>query len=69
MAEFCLECWNKMNHTRLEEEDVILSAHLDLCEGCAEMKRVVENDGRRKKNCVRIRGGKAAAGGTLTPAP
>jgi len=29
---FCLDCWNKINHTRLTEEDVVLSVYLDLCE-------------------------------------
>ena len=23
MAEFCLNCWNELNHIRLTEEDVI----------------------------------------------
>ena len=41
MAEFCLNCWNKMNHTRLKEEDVILSSELDICEGCAKVKPTV----------------------------
>ena len=49
MAEFCLDCWNEMNHTRLTEEDVILSDDLDLCEGCAEMKPVIEAIGKRRK--------------------
>ena len=42
MAEFCLDCWNKLNHTRLAKEDVILSDNFDLCEECAEFKPVVE---------------------------
>jgi len=41
MAEFCLDCWNKLNHIHLTEEDVILSKDLDLCEGCEEMKQVI----------------------------
>ena len=41
MAEFCLDCWNKMNHTLLTQEDVILSEDLDLCEECAEIKAVI----------------------------
>ena len=41
MAEFCLDCWNKLNHTRLTQEDVILSNELDLCEGCAQIKPTV----------------------------
>ena len=41
MAEFCLECHNKMNQMNLSEEDVILSDDLELCEGCGEIKNVV----------------------------
>ena len=44
MAEFCLDCWNELNHIHLTEEDVILSKHLDLCEGCEKMRPVVEAD-------------------------
>ncbi len=33
MAEFCLECWNKMNHTRLTKKDVFLSKDLDPLRG------------------------------------
>jgi len=39
MAEFCLDCWNKMNDIHLTEEDVVLD--LDLCEGCAEIKLTI----------------------------
>ena len=49
MAEFCLDCWNELNHTRLIEEDVVLSDDLDLCEGCAQWKPVIENIKRRGK--------------------
>ena len=41
MAEFCLECWNKLNGTEATETDYVLSGDLDLCEGCGEYKRVV----------------------------
>lgn len=41
MAEFCLDCWNKMNHTHETERDWILSDELDLCEGCGEFRRVI----------------------------
>jgi len=41
MAEFCLDCWNKLNHTHLTEEDVILDDELDICEGCAQMKPTI----------------------------
>lgn len=39
MAEFCLECFNKLNGTNYSKEDVILST--DLCEGCGEVKPCV----------------------------
>ena len=40
---FCLDCWNKINHTRLTEEDVILTVYLDVCRECDEIKELVEN--------------------------
>jgi len=48
MAEFCLDCWNKLNHTHLTQEDVILSEDLDLCEECAEVKSVIICLGKRR---------------------
>ena len=42
MAEFCLDCWNKLNQKKLTERDVVLSRDYDLCEGCGEFCRVVE---------------------------
>lgn len=41
MAEFCLECWNKINGTNESERKYILSKHLDLCEECGEWKPIV----------------------------
>lgn len=41
MAEFCLDCWNKLNHTNYTEEDFVLSEELELCEGCAEFKPII----------------------------
>ena len=41
MAEFCLNCLNKMDNTQATERDYILSNELDLCEGCGQWKRVV----------------------------
>jgi len=41
VAEFCLDCWNKLNHTLLEEKGVTLSDDLGLCEGCAQLKPVI----------------------------
>jgi len=41
MAEFCLDCWNELNHTHLQQEDVILSDELDVCEDCVQLKQVI----------------------------
>ena len=50
MAEFCLDCLNKINGTNYDESKYIISDDLDLCEGCGEWKPVVvamrrSNDG------------------------
>jgi len=44
MAEFCLDCYNKLNDTRYSEKQVELE--VDLCEGCGEWKPVVVWIGR-----------------------
>ena len=36
MAEFCLDCYNKLFDKNLSEKDVKLSP--DICEGCREIK-------------------------------
>lgn len=43
MAEFCLDCWNRLNETNLTEKDVVLSGKddMDLCEGCGQWKQTV----------------------------
>lgn len=41
MAEFCLDCLNKINGTNYDESKYIISDDLDLCEGCGEWKPVV----------------------------
>jgi len=41
MAEFCLECWNRINDIHLTEKEVVFSKDLDLCEGCEKMKPVI----------------------------
>lgn len=41
VAEFCLDCWNELNHTNYHELTVTLSDDLDLCEGCGQWKPVV----------------------------
>ena len=44
MAEFCLECWCKLNGTRKDRWRYMLSLDKDLCETCGEFKRVVVGD-------------------------
>ena len=41
MAEFCLECFNKINETNDDETKYIMSDYLDLCEECGEWKSVI----------------------------
>lgn len=41
MAEFCLDCFNKLNGTNYTKWDVELSWGKDFCEECYEFKRVV----------------------------
>ena len=41
MAEFCLDCFNKINKSNDGEEKFVLSKDLDLCEGCGQWKHVV----------------------------
>lgn len=41
MAEFCLECFNKINETSDDESEYIMSDNLELCEECGEWKSVV----------------------------
>ena len=41
MAEFCLECWNKINNSNDTEVDFIISDDLDFCEECGEWKHII----------------------------
>lgn len=41
MAEFCVECWNKLNGTNDPQWKYVLSWERDLCEGCGRWKRVI----------------------------
>jgi len=41
MAEFCLNCWNKMNESEDSKKKYILSKELDLCDGCGEWRPVI----------------------------
>lgn len=48
MAEFCLECWNKINDTNKPESKYVMSKEVGFCEECWELKKVVikEKDDR-----------------------
>lgn len=41
MAEFCLDCWNKINETHEAKWRYVLSWDKDLCEECGQYKRVI----------------------------
>lgn len=41
MAEFCLDCWNKINGTNDPKSRYILSDELDLCEECGQWTHVI----------------------------
>lgn len=41
MAEFCLDCFNKLHGTNYTKWDVVLSWGNDFCEECCQFKRTV----------------------------
>ena len=41
MAEFCLDCWKKINRTKDSNWRYVLSWEKELCEECGQYKRVV----------------------------
>lgn len=41
MAEFCLNCWNKMNGRSDSSNKYFLSKDLELCEGCGKWTHVI----------------------------
>ena len=47
MAEFCLDCWNKIMGSNDPPGKYILSRELDLCEECREWKPVIIRIKRR----------------------
>jgi len=49
MAEFCFECWEKINQKKFSKNEYRLSRDLEKCEGCGEWKRVIECT--RFQNC------------------
>ena len=49
MAEFCLQCWNRINQTNDPPDKYILSKELDLCEGCGKWTNVIVTTRRTNK--------------------
>lgn len=41
MAEFCLDCLNRMSGRNDDESYFVLSKDLELCEGCGQWKKIV----------------------------
>lgn len=41
MAEFCLDCWNRLMNTNDPPEKFVISKELDLCEGCGQWRHVI----------------------------
>lgn len=41
MAEFCIDCWNKINETHDPKWRYVLAWNKDLCEECGQNKRVI----------------------------
>ena len=50
MAEFCLECWNKINETNESKCRYVLSWDRDFCEECNLYKRVIVRE--RRWSCL-----------------
>ena len=48
MAEFCLSCWNKLNHSSAPASKFIFSTELDLCEGCGKWTNVIVMERKQK---------------------
>ena len=44
MAEFCLDCWNKLNDTKDSKWRYVRSWERDFCEECGQYKRVIVNE-------------------------
>ena len=47
MAEFCLDCWNKLSGSEYSPRCFRFSQELDLCEECGEWKPVIIRFKRR----------------------
>ncbi len=41
MAEYCVDCWNKINNEKVSRHKYLTTIEVNLCEGCGEYKRTV----------------------------
>ena len=41
MAEFCLDCWNRLLGTNDKKWRYVITSYRDLCEGCGQYKQVI----------------------------
>ncbi len=41
MAEFCVDCWNKLHGKDYSPYEFDLTWRKELCEGCGEYKRII----------------------------
>ncbi len=41
MAEFCVDCWNRINKSNLPPSKYKTTKYLCLCEGCGKYKNVI----------------------------
>ena len=42
MADFCLDCYNKLHHRQYSPGDVTLTVELEICEECGDLRYVIE---------------------------
>ena len=41
MAEFCVECWNRLTGMGDEKRRYVITSYRDLCKGCGQYKQVI----------------------------
>lgn len=51
MAEYCLDCWKKINGEKKDNNEYSLTEYLELCEGCGQWKRVVVKEKEYYDEC------------------
>lgn len=56
MAEFCLQCWNRLHGREDTKWDVRLSKEPELCEGCGRLCQMVVDINRERRFLKWLRG-------------